>query len=156
MKCLTTTHKLTEETQILLIWAQTASVKCSKVTCMHSSINNAIFLPQTTQAAEICTSGVKEVPFLWAKASSSLRSHPSCLHSCQWQHMRKAGTADEFAHIQIIGTDGIFFRSEGSLRDNWSPGTDNYYLFLMAIQYKQMGSFSNVPFKALLMRDTWL
>lgn len=37
MKCFTTTHKLTAEPQILLIRAQTASVKCSKVTHMHST-----------------------------------------------------------------------------------------------------------------------
>lgn len=39
--------------------------------------------------------------------------------------MRKADEVDEFAHIQIIGIDNIFFRSEGSLRENQSPSTDN-------------------------------
>lgn len=47
--------------------------------------------------------------------------------------MGKADAVDGFAHIQIIDTDDICFRSEESLRENWSPGPDNYYLVLMAI-----------------------
>lgn len=33
-------------------------------------------------------------------------------------NVEKADAVDEFARSQIIGTDGIFFRSEGLLREN--------------------------------------